>query len=164
MSAARPFYWPQQQQTCWHRPPLNGHGTVLVDEVIRLSSARTHGSQKAPNPDYTVVGQYNQTLQRAPWSFRLVWGLASSCCRRKTVFFSGLALEFAPSVKSASRCSCQSWWFAPICADEWIEALLISWADSCAGPPGTWPISSLSSLLKSTTHHLTVLTSTVWSP
>jgi hypothetical protein len=31
MSAAARLYSPQQQQTCWHRPPLNGHGTVLVD-------------------------------------------------------------------------------------------------------------------------------------
>jgi hypothetical protein len=34
MPTARPFYWPQQQQTCWYRPPLNGHGTVLVDEDV----------------------------------------------------------------------------------------------------------------------------------
>jgi hypothetical protein len=34
MPTARPFYWPQQQQTCWHRPPLNGHGTVVVDEDL----------------------------------------------------------------------------------------------------------------------------------
>jgi hypothetical protein len=34
MSAAARLYSPQQQQTCWHRPSLNGYGTVLVDEDL----------------------------------------------------------------------------------------------------------------------------------
>jgi hypothetical protein len=36
MSAAARLYLPQHQQTCWHRPPLNGHGTVLVDEDLKV--------------------------------------------------------------------------------------------------------------------------------
>jgi hypothetical protein len=39
MSAAARLYSPQQQQTCWHRPPLNGHGTVLVDEDLYPATA-----------------------------------------------------------------------------------------------------------------------------
>jgi hypothetical protein len=34
MSTAARLYWPQQQQTCWHRTPLNGNDTVLVDEDL----------------------------------------------------------------------------------------------------------------------------------
>jgi hypothetical protein len=45
MSAARPFYWPQQQQTCWHRPPLNGHGTVLVDEALKNVRLELHAEK-----------------------------------------------------------------------------------------------------------------------
>jgi hypothetical protein len=36
MSAAARLYWPHQQQKCWHRIALNGHGTVLVDEDLKL--------------------------------------------------------------------------------------------------------------------------------
>jgi hypothetical protein len=42
MPTARPFYWPQQQQTCWHRLPLNGHGTVLVDEDLYVCFLSDH--------------------------------------------------------------------------------------------------------------------------
>ena len=38
--------------------------------------------------------------------FKLVWGLALSCCKRKVVFFSGLALEIQ-AFSLASRCSGQ---------------------------------------------------------
>jgi hypothetical protein len=34
MSTAARLYWPHQQQTCWHRTPLNGNDTALVDENL----------------------------------------------------------------------------------------------------------------------------------
>jgi hypothetical protein len=40
----------------------------------------------------------------------------------------------------------------PICADELIEVLFISWADSCAGPPGTWTVSHIA-VTTAETHH-----------
>ena len=41
-----------------------------IAHALHLSSARTDGSQKVPNPDYTVgvVGQSSQDWQRAPMS------------------------------------------------------------------------------------------------
>jgi hypothetical protein len=36
MSVAARLYSPQQQQTCWHRLPLKGHGTVLVDDDLNV--------------------------------------------------------------------------------------------------------------------------------
>jgi hypothetical protein len=30
------LYWPHEQQTCWHRTPLNEIGTVLVDEDLNM--------------------------------------------------------------------------------------------------------------------------------
>jgi hypothetical protein len=36
MSAAARLYWPQQQQTCWHRTALDGNDTVLVDQDLKF--------------------------------------------------------------------------------------------------------------------------------
>ena len=53
----------------------------------------------------------------------------------------------------------------PICVDELTEMLFILWCDGCAcHPEHVLPFTSLSLLLKCTTHHFTVLTPTVWSP
>jgi hypothetical protein len=42
----------------------------------------------------------------------------------------------------------------PICVDELIEALFISWADSCAGPPRKWPASQITVATVETHHPL----------
>jgi hypothetical protein len=44
MSTARRFYWPHQQQTCWHRTPLNGNDTVLVDEDLNSAQRLVYGA------------------------------------------------------------------------------------------------------------------------
>jgi hypothetical protein len=48
MSAAARLYWPHQQQTYWHRTPLNGNDTVLGDEdlkphITKHYSMKTYG-------------------------------------------------------------------------------------------------------------------------
>ena len=55
--------------------------------------------------------------------------------------------------------------YQPICMDELIEMLFISWHDSYAPPSRTWPGLHIP-VPTAETHHplLTVLTSTVWSP
>jgi hypothetical protein len=55
MPTARPFYWPQQQETCWHRHPLNGHGTVLVDEDLSASYDNLCRFAKMPHHDQLIV-------------------------------------------------------------------------------------------------------------
>jgi hypothetical protein len=75
--------------------------------------------------------------------YNLAWGLALPYCGTKLVF-SGLTLEVWP-FSLPTQCSGQNWRFPrrnlPICADEMIDMLLISCADSCAGSPGIWRVS-----------------------
>jgi len=53
-----------------------------------------------------------------------------------------------------------------VCMDELREMLFISWYDSCAWPSRIQLVFyvSITTLLKCTTHHFTVLTSNLWSP
>jgi len=79
--------------------------------------------------------------------FKLVWGLALSCCKRKVVFFSGLSLD----IQSRTRFhSCNP----PIRADELIEMLFISWCNSCAWPSGTWLVFHVAVTSAETRHPL----------
>jgi len=53
----------------------------------------------------------------------------------------------------------------PIRADKLIQTLFFSWCDSCAWPSGTWLVFKVAvTTAERATHHLTVLTPTVWSP
>jgi hypothetical protein len=90
MSAAARLYWPQQQQTCWHRPPLNGHGIVLVDEDLNTYTdmrilnnvliensehRRPHGSRKHRRKDILIGTAKNISHVCSPQSVHGKTGL-----------------------------------------------------------------------------------------
>jgi hypothetical protein len=63
MSAAARLYWPQQQQTCWHRTALDRNDTVLVDEDLNTFVTLERAHSISDDPDTLCVAIFKLELK-----------------------------------------------------------------------------------------------------